>query len=101
MKQNIYLIVQFNFPKPFQPEVGAKAKALHQALDGQDWIEELFAANGGVGGGPSSVWVFRLDDYASLDKLFHGDEPVSQAYVDFFRAVDDVEDFVREAVYFA
>lgn len=97
----IYLIVQFNFPQPFAAEYGEKAKALHQALIGQDWIEEVFAASGGVGGGPAAIWVFRMADYASLDRLLHGDEPVSKAYVDFFSAMDGVEDMIREAVIFS
>lgn len=101
MDQSIYLIVQFSFPRPFQPEYGTKAKALKQALQGQDWIEEVFAAAGGVGAGPASIWVFKLANYAALDKLFHGDEPVSKAYVDFFRSMGDVTDTVREAITFS
>ena len=101
MNQNIYLMVQFNFPKPFQPEYGGMAKALHEVVQGQDWIEEVFTASGGVGAGPSSVWVFKLENYASLDRLFNSDDPVSKAYVDFFRIMSDVQDMVREEVIFA
>ena len=101
MQQSIYLVVLFNFPKPFLSEYGEKVKALHQALLEQDWIEEVFAASGGIGGGPSSMWVFRMDSYASLDRLFGGSDPVSKVYVDFFRSMDDVEDFVREEVVFS
>lgn len=100
MNAGIYLIVQFSFPRPFQPEYGTKAKSLHEALEGQDWIEEVFAASGGVGAGPASIWVFKLDSYASLDRLFGGEDPVSEAYVDFFRAMDDVQDMIREEVIF-
>jgi hypothetical protein len=101
MKSGIYLVVQFSFPKPFQAEYGAKAKALHQALEGQDWVEGVFAASGGIGAGPSSMWVFKLSDFSALDRLFGGEDPVSEAYVDFFTAMDDVQDFVREEVIFA
>ena len=101
MDQGIYLLVQFNFPRPFQPEYGDKAKALHEVAQGQDWIEEVFTASGGVGAGPSSVWVFKLQNYASLDRLFSGEGPVSKAYVDFFRSMSDVQDMVREEVVFA
>jgi hypothetical protein len=101
METGIYLVVQFRFPKPFQAEYGMKAKALHEAIEGQDWIEEVFAASGGVGVGPSSIWVFKLDDYSALDRLFGGDDPVSEAYVDFFTAMEDVGDFIREEVIFA
>ena len=101
MQQSIYLIVLFNFPKPFLSEYGEKAKALHQALLDQVWIEEVFAASGGIGGGPSSMWVFKMDGYASLDRLFAGSDPVSKAYVDFFRTMEDVQDMVREEVLFS
>ena len=100
MEQGIYLIVQFDFPKPYQPEYGTKAKTLHQALDEQDWIEEVFAASGGIGGGPSAIWVFKVDRYASLDRLFNGSDPVSKAYVDFFSAMEGVRDILREEVIF-
>lgn len=40
MEQSLYLIVQFDFPKPYQPEYGTEAKTPHQALDEQDWNEE-------------------------------------------------------------
>ncbi len=46
-------MVQSNFPQPFQPEYGAMAKALHDTLNGQDWIEEVLSASGGLGAGPS------------------------------------------------
>jgi hypothetical protein len=100
MDQCIYLIVQFNFPRPFQEGHGTRAKALHQALEGQDWIEEVFAASGGIGAGPSAVWVFRLESYAALDRLFKGDDRVSKAYVDFFGEMNEVRDMVRAEVIF-
>lgn len=101
MQQRIYLIVRFNFPRPFRAEYGEKAKALHQSLQGHTWIEEIFAASGGIGPGPAALWVFRLQNYAGLDELFHGDNPVSKAYMDFFSVMEDVTDSVREEVLFA
>ncbi|MGD2157284.1 MAG: hypothetical protein PVG14_02385 [Anaerolineales bacterium] len=101
MESGTYLVVQFSFPKPFQAEYGEKARALHQVLEGQDWIEEVFAASGGIGAGPSSIWVFKLNDYSALDRLLGGEDPVSKAYVDFFGAMEDVRDFIREEVVFA
>ncbi|MCB0113605.1 MAG: hypothetical protein R2873_12850 [Caldilineaceae bacterium] len=100
MTSNIYLVVHFNFPQPFQPEHGKKAWALHEAAVNCDWIEEVVAASGGVGMGPSCIWVFGLDNYAALDRLFHSDEAISKAYVDFFANMVDVQDMVREAVTF-
>jgi hypothetical protein len=101
MESGIYLVVQFSFPKPFQAEYGEKASALYQVLKGQDWIEEVFAASGGIGGGPSSIWVFKLNDYSALDRLLGSEDPVSKAYVDFFGTMEDVHDFIREEVVFA
>jgi hypothetical protein len=89
------------FPKPFQAEYGVKAKTLHHVLDGQDWIEEVFAASGSIGAGPSSIWVFKLNDFSALDKLLGGEDPVSEAHVDFFGAMEDVNDFIQEAIIFA
>ncbi|MCB0033492.1 MAG: hypothetical protein KDE51_05725 [Anaerolineales bacterium] len=97
----IYLIVQFNFPQPFQPEYGEKARALHQAVQNQEWIEEVFAASGGIGGGAASLWVFKLANYAALDQLLGGEDPVSKAYVGFFSRMDDVQDMIRQEVRFA
>lgn len=101
MEGGIYLVVRFNFPSPFQPEYGEKAKALHQALQGQDWIQEVFAGSGGIGGGPSAIWVMKLDNFAALDRLFGGEDVVSKAYVEFFGLMDDVDDLIREAVVFS
>jgi hypothetical protein len=100
MEQGIYLIVQFNFPQPFQPEYGELARSLHQAVAGEKWIEEVFAASGGVGAGPASIWVFKLENYATLDRLFAGEEPAARAYLEFFRSMDNVQDFIREEVTF-
>lgn len=101
MKQKIFLIVQFNFPKPFKPEIGAKAHTLHKSLSEQDWIEEVFTASGGVGAGASSIWAFKLDSYSSLDRLFGREDEVSRAYADFFSEMEDVTDMVREEIVFA
>lgn len=101
MEHKIYLVVQFNWPRPFERQYGEMAKKLHELLQGQDWIEEVVAGSGGIGGGPSSLWVLRLDGYASLERLFHDrEDAVAQAYASFFGAMVDVEDFVREAVVF-
>ena len=95
----IYLIVEFNWPAKITKEIGASAKALHEAVTASDWIDDPVAASGGLGGGPSSIWVFHLPDYAALDRLFKDrEDPVSQAYYAFFSNMQDVEDSVREAV---
>lgn len=101
MERRICLVVQFNWPQPLKAEHGQMAKTLHEVVQGQDWIEELVAASGGVGGGPSSLWIFRLAGYQALERLFHDrEDAVSQAYMNFLRAMEDVQDFVREEVVF-
>jgi len=101
MKQPVYLIVQFNWPRPLKPEYGARAKELHNALQGQDWIEAVLAASGGIGGGAGSLWILKLGSYSDLNRLFHEeDDPVAMAYQAFFSEMVDVEDFIREQVLF-
>ena len=97
----IYLFVDFDWPKPFQPEYGAKAKALHAASQEAGWIREVAAASGGIGAGPSSVWVFWLESYAALDRLLRDREnPVAQAYQSFFSQMLTVSERIREEVIF-
>lgn len=76
MKPGIYLIVHFNWLKEFTPEIGKKARRLHDVVQGKDWIREAVAASGGLGGRYSSLWIFWLENYAALDRLFRseGDE---------------------------
>jgi hypothetical protein len=97
----IYLIVEFDWPQPFEQEHAKLARALHDAVQGRDWIKETAAASGGIGGRRSSLWVFRLESYAALDRLFKDrEDPVSQAYLAFFSKMATVEDWVREEVVF-
>ncbi|MDX1436470.1 MAG: hypothetical protein R3335_06655 [Anaerolineales bacterium] len=100
MESGIYLIVQFNFPTPFFPEVGQKAKRLHAACQSSDWIENILTASGGIGPGPSSIWIFKLNSYASLDLLFDRENDASKAYIDFFTSVEDVAEIIRDEVVF-
>ena len=97
----IYLIVEFEWPRPFSPEDGQNARKLHDELQGKDWIKEVVAASGGIGGGAHSIWIVWLRNYAALDRLFHNqDDPVSQAYNAFFSQMPVVNDKVREQVDF-
>ena len=99
--QGIYLVIQFNWPDTFKPEYGEAAKALHQQVVDSSWIEEVLAASGGIGAGPSSLWIFRIEDYGSLDRLLHAqDDPVSSAYNEFFSQMVNVEEILREQVLF-
>jgi hypothetical protein len=100
--QGIYLVIQFDWPDNFKPEYGQAAKALHQHVVNSSWIEEVLAASGGIGAGPSSLWIFRIEDYGSLDRLLHAqDDPVSAAYNEFFSQMVDVEEIIREQVLFS
>ena len=97
----IYLIVDFDWPKPFKPQYGQFAVELHSAVQNQDWITEVLSASGGLGRGRSSVWVFWLENYAALDRLFSVQEDlVSAAYRAFFTSMENVDDKVREEVRF-
>lgn len=97
----VYLIVNFDWPRPFKPEYGDSARELHIALQDQDWIEEVLAASGGLGAGQSSIWLFWLENYAALDRLYSDpDEPVGKAYRAFFGVMEAVDDRIREEVRF-
>jgi hypothetical protein len=100
-KPGIYLIVEFDWPRPSDPEAGKKAYHLHQVLQNRSWIREVVAASGGVGKGPSSMWIFWLENYAALDRLLKDRQnEVSQAYVAFFAAMPKQTEKVREEVIF-
>ena len=97
----IYLIIEFDWPRTFEEEHGKLARALHDIVQDKNWIREAAAASGGIGGRRSSLWVFWLESYAALDRLFKDrNDPVSQAYAAFFSKMAAVEDWVREEVVF-
>jgi hypothetical protein len=97
----IYLIVEFEWPRPFSLEHAQKARKLHDVVQGRTWIKEVVAASGGLGDGPPSIWIFWLPDYAALDRLLRNQEdPVSQAYTAFFSEMPVVKDKIREEVAF-
>lgn len=97
----IYLFVQFNWPQPFSKEHAQKAAHLHNSVQGQTWIKETIAASGGIGPGPSSIWVFWLENYAALDTLLRDQaNEISQAYTNFFADMPVVDEIIREEVIF-
>lgn len=100
--RRIYLIVEFSWPSPIEPELAQKAARLHKVLQQErGWIQEVVAASGGLGGDLGSLWIFRLENYAALDRLFHDpSDEVSQAYMDFFSRMPRVQDRIREEVIF-
>ena len=97
----IYLIIEFDWPRPFAQEHAQKARHLHDVLQEKAWIKEIVAASGGIGQGPASLWIFWLPNYAALDRLLRErDDPVHQAYTAFFSEMSLVKDKVREQVLF-
>ena len=99
--RGIYLIVEFDWPNPASKEMAQKAAHLHKCLQNQDWIQEVIAASGGLGGDHGSLWIFRLESYAALDKLFHDQtDEISQAYMGFFSEMPRLNDKIREEVIF-
>ena len=100
-KPGIYLMIDFDWPKPFETEHAKKARKLHDVVQGKTWIKESVAASGGIGAGQESVWIFWLGNYAWLDRLLkdEGDE-VAQAYSNFFSEMEAVEERIREEVVF-
>ena len=97
----IYLIVEFDWPRPFAKEDAQNARKLHDMVQNQTWIKEVVAASGGLGEGPSSIWIFWLADYAALDRLLRNPaDPISQAYTMFFSNMPVVKDKIREEVAF-
>ena len=99
--RGIYLIVEFDWPNPVETEVAQKAAHLHTVVHNQSWIREVVAASGGLGGDHSSLWIFWLENYAALDRLFHDrSNEISQAYLGFFSRMSRVQDKLREEVIF-
>ena len=97
----VYLIVEFDWPSPMRPELVQRAKDLHQEVQNQMWIQEVVAASGGLGMGPSSIWIFRLENYAALDRLLRDrSDEISRMYVGFFSEMANVRDKVREEIFF-
>ena len=100
-RAGIYLIVEFDWPRPFENEHGRLAAALHQATLEHDWVREVVTASGGLGGELSSIWIFWLPNYAALDRLLKDErDPVSRAFNNFFSHMAAVHDRIREEVIF-
>ncbi|MBI1281672.1 MAG: hypothetical protein GC179_26335 [Anaerolineaceae bacterium] len=97
----IYLMVDFDWPNPFEQAHAKLARHLHDVLQNKSWIKESVAASGGVGGYEDSSWVFWLENYAALDKLLRSStDEVAQAYRAFFSAMPHVTEKIREEVQF-
>jgi hypothetical protein len=101
LQAGIYLIVEFDWPQPFTSEQAKMAAQLHNVIQAKTWIKEAVAASGGIGAGPSSIWIFWLENYAALDTLMNDHEnEVAKAYNNFFSEMTVVHDKVRGEVLF-
>lgn len=97
----IYLIIEFEWPKEFDPETGIKARQLHALVQNKRWIKPIVAASGGIGQGASSMWIFWLENYATLDMIYHeSDNEVGKLFQSFFSKMENVSDKIREEVFF-
>jgi hypothetical protein len=97
----IYLIIEFDWPKIFNPETGQKARQLHEVTQNKRWIRPVIAGNGGIGLGSSSIWIFWLENYGSLDILLHDlENEISKTFLSFFSSVENVSEKIREEVIF-
>ncbi|MHA2249323.1 MAG: hypothetical protein ACXAD7_03125 [Candidatus Kariarchaeaceae archaeon] len=101
VKSAIFFIVEFDWPGEQTQEMYKAAADLHQIVVESDWIDEVLAGFGGIGGKRASIWIFKLDTYGLLDKLLkHEDNAVSKAYRKFFGMMRRIDDQVREEVVF-
>lgn len=97
----IYLIIDFEWPKPFDGGCVKRARTLHEVVQLQSWVHEVVAAGGGIGSGPAYTWVFWLESYAALERLLRSDhDEVALAYRAFFADMTNVTDKIREEVLF-
>ena len=101
MQSSLYLFVEFDWPNELTKETAGLAKQLHTQVTEVDWIEEVIAASGGLGGELGSVWVFKVENYAALDRLLRDrEDEIAQTYMQFFSRMAKVRDRVREEVIF-
>jgi hypothetical protein len=100
-KPGIYVIIEFDWPKNYTHEMTKNARTLHDVTQNKEWIKEIVAASGGVGGGPTSIWIFWLKNYAALDLLLgNEDNEVNNAYKSFFKDMVNMTEKVRGEVLF-
>ena len=93
-----YLIIEFDWPDSPTPEHRKTVLTFRQAAGLADF-EEILAASGGIGAGPSSLWIFRIESYATIDRL-RAPGNLGKAYRDFGAAMCNVSERIREEVEF-
>ena len=83
--QGIYLITEFDWPKEITSNMAEASANLHKLVNEAGWIEECMAGYSGLRSGFACIWIFKMKNYASLDKLLNSeDNEVATAYALFF-----------------
>ncbi|MHA2089777.1 MAG: hypothetical protein ACW98K_02860 [Candidatus Kariarchaeaceae archaeon] len=100
----LYLIVEFDWPNEITSELFKASAHLHEVVTKSDWIDEKVAGYGGLRLDFQCIWIFRVKDYAALDKLLNlpGDkqDDVAKAYSYFFDNMIKVKETIRQEVTF-
>ncbi|MFW9777585.1 MAG: hypothetical protein ACFFE8_01945 [Candidatus Heimdallarchaeota archaeon] len=101
MAPGIYLIIEFDWPGHITPEIRKNASELHRVVEDEEWIREVAAGSSGIGGMASSIWIFWLRDYSSLDILLRDKKnAIHRAYMEFFEKMINVSDQIKEEIIF-
>ena len=95
-----YLIIEFDWPSTISKELALIVRKFHDLVMEEDWLEETIAASGGIGGDNSSLWIFRIENYASLDKFLHGKNPVAENFPKWADKMAKMKLSVKEQVKF-
>ena len=75
-----YLIIEFDWPSSITKELATLVRKFHDLVEKADWINEIIAASGGIGGEFNSIWILDIENYAILDKFLHGNNPISENF---------------------
>jgi len=99
-ESELYLIIEFDWPEPITKELASTVRNFHDIIKSEDWIQATVAASGGIGGDYSSLWVFEIQNYATLDKFFHGTNPVTENFPKWADLMTKMKISVKEKVKF-
>lgn len=94
------IIIEFDWPSDISNELYMNVRKFHDIVEKTDWIEECVAASGGIGGVFNSIWIFRLSNYAMLDKFFDEKNEISQSFALWADSMAKMKISVKEEVMF-
>ncbi|MHA2103490.1 MAG: hypothetical protein ACW981_08665 [Candidatus Hodarchaeales archaeon] len=101
---NIFLIVEFGWPDVITKEMGDASANIHKKIQESDWIDDPVVVYGGVSHGLPCMWIFKVKEYADLDKLLHPtkstNNEVAKAYTSFFKDMVDIQVKIKHEVQF-